>query len=59
MVSPGSAALIAFWIDWPGRTTCPFGFAEAKPANATSHKAIKAASVIVKMMRFVISATPF
>jgi len=49
MVSPGSAALIAFWIDWPGRTTCPFGgFASAKPANARSYKAITAASVIVK-----------
>src|SRR3712207_1312532 len=59
MVSPGSAALIAFWIDSPGRTTCPLGFASAKPANPSTDMANNAATVTIKTMRFSISATSF
>src|SRR5215203_4238978 len=53
MVSPGSAALIAFWIDSPGRTTCPLGFAEAKPQDTSSDKATSTAIVVIKTMRLI------
>jgi hypothetical protein len=56
MVSPGWAALIAFWIDSPGRTTCPLGFAEAKPAATSSDNATNTAIVVIETMRL-ISAT--
>src|SRR5215207_10781222 len=56
IVSPGSAALIAFWIDSPGRTACPLGFAGAKPADTSSDKATNTAIVVIKTMRL-ISAT--
>ena len=49
-------ALIAFWIDSPGRTTCPLGFAEAKPTDTSSDKATNTANVVIKTMRL-ISAT--
>jgi hypothetical protein len=46
----------AFWIDSPGRTTCPLGFAEAKPADTSSDKAPSTAIVVIKPMHL-ISAT--
>jgi hypothetical protein len=55
IVLPGLAASTAAWIDSPGRTTCPWGFAEAKPANAVPPviAAITNASISAKMMRLI------
>jgi hypothetical protein len=43
-------------LDRFARTTCPLGFAEAKPTDTSSDKATNTANVVIKTMRL-ISAT--